>query len=166
MYNTYIGDNICEKRNLIKYTVRDSVNKISCSPFLEKVYNIVYFSMTTNRFSFIWKRTTVTFSVNKLKKFNAIDFYSFRHVRFQNHGGKTCSTCKFFFLNCFWWNRSPYCLYFPLPPLRGQPTAKCHPRWQPISGQQFTVGWRDWGIQSQDCSFTIWCRYQWATTAP
>ncbi len=40
----------------------------------------------------------------------------------------------FFFLNCFWWNRSPYCLYFPLLPLRGQPTSKSPPRWQPISG--------------------------------
>ncbi len=49
----------------------------------------------------------------------------------------------FFFLNNFWWNRSPYCLYFPLPSLRGQPTAKCNPRWQPISGQQSTVGWGD-----------------------
>jgi hypothetical protein len=69
----------------------------------------------------------------------------------------------FFFLNCFWWNRSPYYLYFPLPPLREQPTAKCHPRWQPISGQQSTVGWGDCWIWTQDCSFTIWCRYQWAT---
>ncbi len=25
-------------------------------------------------------------------------------------------------------------LHSPLPPLRGQPTVKCHPRWQPISG--------------------------------
>jgi hypothetical protein len=40
----------------------------------------------------------------------------------------------FFFLNCVWWNRSPCCLYFSLPPFRGQPKAKCHPRWQPISG--------------------------------
>jgi hypothetical protein len=67
---------------------------------------------------------------------------------------------SFFFLNCFWWNRSPYCLYFPLPPLRGQPTAKRHPRWQPISGQQSTYGWGDCWIQTQDCSFTIWCCYQ------
>ncbi len=41
-------------------------------------------------------------------------------------------TVLFFFLNCFWWNRSPYCLFSPLPPLRGLPIAKCHPRWQPI----------------------------------
>jgi hypothetical protein len=50
-----------------------------------------------------------------------------------------------FFLNCFWWNRSSFCLYFPLPP---------------------TVGWGDCWIWTQDCSFAIWCRYQWATTAP
>ncbi len=29
----------------------------------------------------------------------------------------------FFFLNYFWWNISPYCIYSPLPPLRGQPSA-------------------------------------------
>ncbi len=40
----------------------------------------------------------------------------------------------FFFLNCFWWIRSPYCLYSPLLPLIGQPTVKYHPRWQPIWG--------------------------------
>jgi hypothetical protein len=40
----------------------------------------------------------------------------------------------FFFLKCFWWKRSPCCLFSPLPPLRGQPTGKCHPRWQPIYG--------------------------------
>ncbi len=44
-----------------------------------------------------------------------------------------CPEC-FFFLNYFWWNISPYCIYSPLPPLRGQPSAKCHPRWQPILG--------------------------------
>jgi hypothetical protein len=41
---------------------------------------------------------------------------------------------NFFFPNFFWWNRSLYCLYPPLPPLRGQATAKCQPRWLPISG--------------------------------
>ncbi len=61
---------------------------------------------------------------------------------------------------------SPYCLYFPLLPLRAHPTVKCHPRWQTISGQQSTVGWGDCWIQTQDCSVTIWCRYHWFTTAP
>ncbi len=42
----------------------------------------------------------------------------------------------YFFLDCFWWTRSPclYCIYSPLPPFRGQPTVKYRPRWQPISG--------------------------------
>jgi hypothetical protein len=66
-------------------------------------------------------------------------YYSWRRV----------DLSTFFFLNCFWWNRSPYYLYFPLPPLRGQPTAKCHPRWQPISGQQSTVGWGDCWIAGE-----------------
>ncbi len=86
---------------------------------------------------------------------------------FYAHGAALCSiSFALCTLNCFWWNRSPYCLYFPLPPLRGQPTTKCHPIWQPISGQQSIVGWGDCWIRTQDCSFTIWCRYQWATTAP
>ncbi len=72
----------------------------------------------------------------------------------------------YFFIFFIFLSRSPYCLYFPLPPLRGQPTAKCHPIWQPFSGQQSTVGWGDCWIWTQDCSFKIWCRYQWATTAP
>jgi hypothetical protein len=46
-------------------------------------------------------------------------------------------------------------VYSPLPPPRGQPTAKCHPRWQPILGQQSTVGWADCWIQTQDCSFPV-----------
>ncbi len=32
--------------------------------------------------------------------------------------------------------------------------------------QQSTVGWGDCWIRTKDCSFTIWCHYQWATTAP
>jgi hypothetical protein len=31
---------------------------------------------------------------------------------------------------------------------------------------QSTVGWGDSWIRTQDCSFTIWCHYQWTTTAP
>ncbi len=75
----------------------------------------------------------------------------------------------FFSLIVFGGTEVPIILHFPLPPLRGQPTVKCHPRWQPISGLpsvQSTVGWGDCWIRTQDCSFTIWCCYQWATTAP
>ncbi len=39
-----------------------------------------------------------------------------------------------FFLIVFGGTEVPIILNFPLPPRRGQPTVKCHPRWQPISG--------------------------------
>jgi hypothetical protein len=43
-------------------------------------------------------------------------------------------TTFFFFLVVFGGREVLIILHFPLPPLRGQPTVKCHPRWQPISG--------------------------------
>jgi hypothetical protein len=43
---------------------------------------------------------------------------------------------------------------------------KVHPRWQPVLGLAVHVGWGDCWIRTQDCSFTIWCCYQWATSAP
>ncbi len=55
----------------------------------------------------------------------------------ENNLKSTVSPLSFFFLNCFWWYRSPYCLYSPLSPIRGQPTEKCHHRWQPIQGRTF-----------------------------
>jgi hypothetical protein len=67
-----------------------------------------------------------------------------------------------FFLNCFWWTRAPFFVFIPL----------CHPsenslQWStipddsPSKDRQSTVGWG-----TRDCRFTVWCRYQWATTAP
>jgi hypothetical protein len=46
----------------------------------------------------------------------------------------TCSKFFFFFLIVFGGTEVPIIFNFPLPPLRGQPTVKSHPRWQPISG--------------------------------
>ncbi len=40
------------------------------------------------------------------------------------------------------------------------------PDGSPSKDWQSTVGWGDCWILTQDCSFTIWCHYQWATTAP
>jgi hypothetical protein len=37
----------------------------------------------------------------------------------------------FFFLYIF----RGFCVYVPLPPLRGQHTVLCHPRWLPTSGR-------------------------------
>ncbi len=38
------------------------------------------------------------------------------------------------------------------------------PDGSPSKDWQSTVGWGDCWIRTQDCSFTIWCRYKWATT--
>ncbi len=44
----------------------------------------------------------------------------------------------FFFLYIF----RGFCVYVPLPPLRGQHTVLCHPRWLPTSGlTEFAVCW-------------------------
>ncbi len=45
----------------------------------------------------------------------------------------------FFSLIVFGGTEVPIVYIFPLPPLRGQPTAKCHPRWQPIRTVFFLV---------------------------
>ncbi len=40
------------------------------------------------------------------------------------------------------------CVYVPLPPLRGQHTVLCHPRWQPTSGMtEFSVCWGGAGFE-------------------
>ncbi len=57
-------------------------------------------------------------------------------------------------------HRALFCIYSPLPPLRGQPTVDYHPRWL------WTIGWGDCRIRIRDCRFTVWCRYQWATVTP
>ncbi len=40
------------------------------------------------------------------------------------------------------------------------------PEGSPSKGWQSTVGWGDCRIRTRDCRFTVWCQYQWATTAP
>ncbi len=40
------------------------------------------------------------------------------------------------------------CVYVPLPPLRGQHTVLCHPRWLPTSGlTEFAVCWGGAGFE-------------------
>ncbi len=40
------------------------------------------------------------------------------------------------------------CVYVPLPPLRGQHTVRCHPRWLPTSGlTEFAVCWGGAGFE-------------------
>ncbi len=40
------------------------------------------------------------------------------------------------------------------------------PDGSPSKDWQSNVGWGCYWIQTEDCSLTIWCHYQWATTAP
>jgi hypothetical protein len=41
-----------------------------------------------------------------------------------------------------------FCVYVPLPPLRGQHTVLCHPRWLPTSGlTEFAVCWGGAGFE-------------------
>ncbi len=57
---------------------------------------------------------------------------------------QTC-VIQFFFLYIL----SGFCVYWiPLPPLRGQHTALCHPRWLPTSGlTEFAVCWGGVGFE-------------------
>ncbi len=72
---------------------------------------------------------------------------------------------KKFFLNCFWWNTSPYYFtFFLCRPSEESLQRSAIPDGSPSQDWQSTVGWGDCWIWTQDCSFTIWCRYQWATT--
>jgi hypothetical protein len=54
-------------------------------------------------------------------------------------------TYYFFFLCIF---RVFFCVYVPLPPLRGQHTVLCHPRWLPTSGlTEFALCWGGAGFE-------------------
>ncbi len=63
-----------------------------------------------------------------------------------------------------------FCVYVPLPPLRGQHTVLCHPRWLPTSGlTEFAVCWggagfepRTTDLQSGALPFCSQVRYQFA----
>ncbi len=90
-----------------------------------------------------------------------------------------CTIIIFFSLIVYGGTEVPIIVHFPLPPLRGQPTVKCHPRWQLISG--LAVHCRlgrlldsNPGLQfynlvslpmSHYCSLSHHCS-RWATTAP
>ncbi len=54
-----------------------------------------------------------------------------------------------------------FAYFSPLPSLSGQTTMS---RSRPTKEWQSTVGCQDYRTQTFDCSLTVWCRYQWATT--
>jgi hypothetical protein len=60
----------------------------------------------------------------------------------------------FFFLYIF----MGFCVYVPLPPLRGQHTVLCHPRWLPTSGlTEFAVCWGGAGFEPRTTDFAVRC---------
>ncbi len=74
---------------------------------------------------------------------------------------------KYFFPCCYWWTRSPFCIWSYLPPIRVQPVGwGTIPDGSPSKDWQSTVGWGDCRIQTQVCRFTVWCHDQWTTTNP
>ncbi len=66
------------------------------------------------------------------------------------------------------------CVLLPLPPLRGQHTVLCHPRWLPTSGlTEFAVCWEGAGfeprttaLQSGALPLSYLSSYHWATSPP
>jgi hypothetical protein len=64
----------------------------------------------------------------------------------------------FFFFICFWRTSGSFFMIFSsVAPHRGQPPAKCHPRWQPIRRLAVNCGLGRHWIRTQDCRTTVWC---------
>jgi hypothetical protein len=64
----------------------------------------------------------------------------------------------FFFFICFWRTSGSFFMIFSsVAPHRGQPPAKCHPRWQPIRRLAVSCGLGRHWIRTQDCRTTVWC---------
>jgi hypothetical protein len=80
----------------------------------------------------------------------------------------------FFFFICFWRTRGSFCVIFStFVPHRGQPAAKCHPRWQPTRRLAVSCGLGRRRARTQDCRTTAWHAtiepprlLNWDTTTP
>ncbi len=69
----------------------------------------------------------------------------------------------FFFCLCFWrTSGSLFIIFSSVAPHKGQPAAKCHPRWQPTGRWAVSCGLGRRWIQTQDCRTTV----RRATTEP
>jgi hypothetical protein len=49
-----------------------------------------------------------------------------------------------------------FVIFSPVAPHRGQPAAKCHPRWQPTRRFAVSYGLGRCQIQTRDCRTTVW----------
>jgi hypothetical protein len=50
-----------------------------------------------------------------------------------------------------------FIIFSSVAPHRGQPSAKCHPRWQPTRGLAVSCGLGRRWIWTLDCRTTVWC---------
>ncbi len=82
--------------------------------------------------------------IDNNRYFLLVVFVMYSGVAPEAYGGACTSTIFFFsfiFLGFF-------CVYVPLPPLRGQHTVLCHPRWLPTSGlTEFAMCWGGAGFE-------------------
>jgi hypothetical protein len=71
-----------------------------------------------------------------------------------------CFDCRniFFFLYMFFWRNSDlfFTIFSSVAPHRGQPAAKCHPRWQPTRRWAISCGLGKRRIRTRDCRTTVW----------
>ncbi len=80
----------------------------------------------------------------------------------------------FFSLYVFWRTSGPFFTIFSsVAPHRGQPAAKCHPRWQPTRRWTISCGLGRHRIRTRDYRTTVWRTtiepprlHFWATTPP
>ncbi len=67
------------------------------------------------------------------------------------------SMCLQPFLNMFLVNQwFIFVIFSSVAPHRGQPAAKCHPRWQPTRRLAFSCGLGRRRIRTRDCRTTVW----------
>jgi hypothetical protein len=63
----------------------------------------------------------------------------------------------FFFIFFLQTSCSFFIIFSSVVPHRGQPAAKCHPRWQPTSRFAVNCGLGRHRIRTRDCRTTVWC---------
>jgi hypothetical protein len=106
--------------------------------------------------------------------YSIVTFFNHNLCSCRHIGLLKCWPDIFFFFICFWRTSGSFFMIFSsVAPHRGQPPAKCHPRWQPIRRLAVSCGLGRHWIRTQDCRTTVWCATieppclpYWATMPP
>ncbi len=108
-------------------------------------------------------------NINSLKTREDVTYVTSLHRRNKNILWKPCVRlcnlhfCFFicvyiFFFICFWQTNGSFLIIFSfVAPHRGQPAAKCHPRWQPTRRLAVSCGQGRRRIRTRDCRKTVRC---------